>query len=78
MKTLRPSGKFRALMASMSAAKFADHQFNVANQLNRGAALLIDRNHSAFVGLTKRNSGHCSSARGAIFFNASHPMRSAC
>ena len=32
------------LLASMTADQLAEHLFDVANQFNRGAALLIDRN----------------------------------
>ena len=32
----------RVLLASMTADQLAEHLFDVANQLNRGAALLID------------------------------------
>jgi PAS domain S-box-containing protein len=37
----------RALLASMTADQLAEHLFDVANQLNRGAARLIDRDEKA-------------------------------
>ena len=37
----------RVLLASMTADQLAEHLFDVANQLNRGAALLIDGRESA-------------------------------
>jgi predicted ATPase/signal transduction histidine kinase len=39
----------RVLLARMSADQFAEHQFDVASQLNRGAGLLIDREEKAQV-----------------------------
>src|SRR5260370_12499698 len=38
-----------ALLARMTGEQLADHLFDVANQLNRGAARLIDRNEKARV-----------------------------
>jgi PAS domain S-box-containing protein len=37
----------RVLLASMTADELAEHVFDVANQLNRGAALLVDRDEKA-------------------------------
>ena len=37
----------RVLLASMTADQLAEHLFDVANQFNRGAALLIDRDEKA-------------------------------
>ena len=37
----------RVLLASMTAEELAEHLFEVANQLNRGVALLIDRDEKA-------------------------------
>ena len=39
----------RALLASMTADELAEHLFDVANQFNRGAALLADRDEKAQV-----------------------------
>src|SRR6266853_369596 len=39
----------RVLLASMTADGLAEHLFDVANQLNRGAALLIDRDEKVHV-----------------------------
>jgi PAS domain S-box-containing protein len=39
----------RALLASMKADDLAEHLFDVANQFNRGAALLVDRDEKARV-----------------------------
>src|SRR6202043_1235641 len=39
----------RALLASMTANDLAEHLFDVANQLNRGAALLVDPDEKARV-----------------------------
>ena len=40
----------RVLLASMTADGLAEHLFDVANQLNRGAALLIDRDEKVACG----------------------------
>ncbi len=39
----------RALLANMTADQLAEHLFDVANQLNRGAARLIDRDEKVQV-----------------------------
>jgi hypothetical protein len=54
----------------MSADQFAEHQFDVANQLNRGAELLVDHNEKAQVARINLSaerkattSAACASAR---------------
>jgi len=47
----------RALLASMKADGVAEHLFDVANQFNRGAALLIDRDEKAQVATIDLSAG---------------------
>jgi PAS domain S-box-containing protein len=47
----------RVLLASMTADGLAEHLFDVANQLNRGSALLIDRDEKAQVATIDLNAG---------------------
>jgi predicted ATPase len=47
----------RVLLASMTADGLAEHLFNVANQLNRGAALLIDRDEKVRVATIDLRAG---------------------
>ena len=47
----------RVLLASMAADESAEHLFDVANQLNRGAALLLDLNEKAQVATINLRAG---------------------
>jgi PAS domain S-box-containing protein len=47
----------RVLLASMTPDGLADHLFDVANQLNRGAALLIDRDEKVHVATIDLSAG---------------------
>jgi hypothetical protein len=47
----------RALRSSLTAGAFAEHLFDVANQLNRGAALLVDRDERAQVAMIDLRAG---------------------
>ncbi|MCU1259554.1 MAG: hypothetical protein JWO80_2439, partial [Bryobacterales bacterium] len=55
----------RALLASMTADGLAEHLFEVANQLNRGAALLIDRDEKAQVAAIDLSAGRKAKASAA-------------
>jgi predicted ATPase len=55
----------RALLASMTANGLAEHLFDVANQLNRGAALLVDRNEKADVATINLRAGRKAKASAA-------------
>jgi PAS domain S-box-containing protein len=55
----------RVLLASMAADELAEHLFDVANQLNRGAALLTDRNEKAEVATLDLRAGRKAKASGA-------------
>jgi predicted ATPase/PAS domain-containing protein len=55
----------RALLAGMTANQFAEHLFDVANQLNRGAALLIDRDEKARVATIDLSAGRKAKASAA-------------
>ncbi len=55
----------RALLASMTADQLAEHLFDVANQLNRGAALLIDRDEKAQVATIDLRAGRKAKASAA-------------
>jgi predicted ATPase len=46
-----------ALLASIPADQLADHLFDVANQLNRGGALLVDRDEKAHVAAINLRAG---------------------
>ncbi len=55
----------RALLASMTADQLAEHLFDVANQLNQGAARLIDRNEKAQVATIHLRAGRKAKASAA-------------
>ncbi len=52
----------RALLASMTPDQLAEHLFDVANQLNRGAPLLIDRDEKARVATIDLRAGRKAKA----------------
>jgi len=52
----------RVLLASMTADDLAEHLFDVANQLNRGAALLVDRDEKAQVAAIELRAGRKAKA----------------
>jgi len=52
----------RMLLASMTADRLAEHLFDVANQLNRGAALLIDRDEKVRVATINLTAGQKAKA----------------
>jgi len=52
----------RVLLASMTAHDLAEHLFDVANQLNRGAALLIDRDEKRQVATLDLRAGRKAKA----------------
>jgi predicted ATPase len=52
----------RALLASMTADELAEHLFDVANQLNRGAALLVDQDEKAQVATIDLRAGRKAKA----------------
>ena len=65
----------RVLLASMTADQLAEHLFDVANQLNRGAALLIDRDEKAQVATIDLRAGRKAKASAAyasarVYFSA--------
>jgi PAS domain S-box-containing protein len=55
----------RVLLANMTADELAEHQFDVANQFNRGAARLIDRNEKAQVAAIELGAGRKAKASAA-------------
>jgi predicted ATPase/GAF domain-containing protein len=55
----------RVLLASMSADGITEHLFDVANQLNRGAALLSDRDEKARVATINLRAGRKAKASAA-------------
>jgi PAS domain S-box-containing protein len=55
----------RVLLASMRADGLAEHLFDVASQLNRGAALLIDRDEKAQVATINLRTGRKAKASAA-------------
>ena len=55
----------RVLLASMTADGLAEHLFDVANQLNRGAALLVDRDEKAQVATIDLRAGRKAKASAA-------------
>jgi PAS domain S-box-containing protein len=55
----------RVLLASMPEGGLAEHPFDIANQLNRGAALLIDRNEKARVATIDLRAGRKAKASAA-------------
>jgi PAS domain S-box-containing protein len=56
----------RVLLDSMSGDQFDEHLFDVANQLNRGAALLIDRDEKSKVSTIDLRAGRKAKASGAF------------
>ncbi len=52
----------RVLLASMTADQLAEHLFDVANQLNRGAALMIDRDEKLQVATINLRAGRKAKA----------------
>ena len=55
----------RALLASMTAGELAEHLFDVANQFNRGATRLIDRDEKAQVAAIDLRAGRRAKASAA-------------
>ena len=55
----------RVLLASMTADQLAEHLFDVANQLNRGAGRLIDRDEKAQVATIDLYAGRKAKASAA-------------
>src|SRR5216683_1247774 len=55
----------RVLLASMTQDDLAEHLFDVANQLNRGAARLIDRDEKAQVAMIDVRAGRTANASAA-------------
>jgi PAS domain S-box-containing protein len=55
----------RALLASMTADELAEHLFDVANQFNRGAARLIDRDEKVHVAAIDLRAGRKAKASAA-------------
>ena len=55
----------RALLASMTADELAEHLFDVANQFNRGATRLIDRDEKAQVAAIDLRAGRRAKASAA-------------
>ena len=55
----------RVLLASMTADQLAEHLFDVANQLNQGAARLIDRDEKAQVATINLRAGRKAKASAA-------------
>ncbi len=52
----------RVLLASMTTDELADHLFEVANQFNRGATLLADRDEKAQVATIELRAGRKAKA----------------
>jgi PAS domain S-box-containing protein len=55
----------RAFLAGMTAEQLAEHQFDVANQLNRGAALLTDHGEKAQLATINLGAGRKAKASAA-------------
>jgi PAS domain S-box-containing protein len=55
----------RALLAKMTADELTEHLFEVANQLNRGAALLVDRDEKVQVAMIHLRAGRRAKASAA-------------
>jgi PAS domain S-box-containing protein len=55
----------RMLLPSMSADQLAEHLFDVTNQLNRGAALLVDRDEKSQVATINLRAGRKAKASAA-------------
>jgi signal transduction histidine kinase len=65
----------RVLLASLSADQFAEHQFDVASQLNRGAGLLINRDEKVQVAaidlrVGRKAKGSAAYASARVYFAA--------
>ena len=56
----------RVLLASMTEDQLAEHLFDVANQLNRGAARLVDRDEKAQVAMIDLRAGRKAKASAAF------------
>jgi PAS domain S-box-containing protein len=56
----------RVLLGSMTADELAEHLFDVANQLNRGAALVIDRDEKTQVATIDLRAGRKAKASAAF------------
>ncbi|HZM28308.1 MAG TPA: AAA family ATPase, partial [Gemmatimonadales bacterium] len=56
----------RVLRSSLATEEFAEHLFDVANQLNRGAALLVDRDEKAQVATINLRAGRKAKASAAF------------
>jgi predicted ATPase len=65
----------RALLASMTSDELAEHLFDVANQFNRGATSLIDREEKAQVAAIDLRAGRKAKASAA--FTSAHAYFSA-
>src|SRR6266850_1502729 len=55
----------RALLASMTADELAEHLFDIASQLNRGAAQLVDRDEKTLVATIDLRAGRRAKASAA-------------
>jgi len=55
----------RVLLANMTEDQLAEHQFEIANQLNRGAARLIDGDEKARVAAINLRAGRTAKASAA-------------
>ena len=55
----------RVLLASMTADQLAEHLFDVANQFNRGAGRLVDRDEKAQVATINLRAGRKAKASAA-------------
>ena len=55
----------RALLASMTADQLAEHLFDVANQINRGAGQLVERDEKAQVATIELRAGRKAKASAA-------------
>ena len=69
----------RVLLASMAADELSEHLFDVANQLNQGAAWLVDRTEKAQVATIDLRTGRKSKASaayasGRVYFAAGLAM----
>jgi len=62
----------RVLLASMTPEQLAEHLFDVANQFNRGAALLIDRDEKARVATICLRAGRKAKASAAYASARAH------
>jgi PAS domain S-box-containing protein len=59
----------RVLLANMTAEQLAEHLFDVADQLNRGAALLVERDEKAQVATINLRAG-CKAKASAAYASA--------